>query len=160
MGAVLGGDKLKKELENLTNLKSTELETGFLGGQTYPNGEKVSEVAMKNEYGGIGYLPDGPIHIPPRPFFRATIEQNKDNWSRNILQDLEKNGDFEKTLTKLGKEIKQKLQENIKKWDSPPNSPRTIAYKGFNDPLIHTRLMLNSVNYQVGESGEIETDSE
>jgi hypothetical protein len=41
------------------------------------------------------------------------------------------------------------LQNEIIAWDTPPNSPQTVEAKGFNDPLINTGKMLESVDFKV-----------
>ncbi len=42
------------------------------------------------------------------------------------------------------------LKKAIEDWSTPPNAPSTVAEKGFNDPLIKTETMKNSVEYKIG----------
>lgn len=51
----------------------------------------------------------------------------------------------------MGDGIRGQLQTSIRDWTTPPNSPDTIAKKGFNKPLIDTSHMLNSVDYDYGK---------
>ena len=45
------------------------------------------------------------------------------------------------------------LKQMIAEFSTPANSPMTIAKKGFNNPLVDTGIMLDTVDYDV-EVGE------
>lgn len=55
-----------------------------------------------------------------------------------------------KALQVMGMKIGEQLQESIIDFNDPPNAPSTIATKGGIDaPLLDSRNMLRSVEYQV-----------
>lgn len=102
----------------------------------------VAEVAAANEFGGD--------HRPPRPFMKYTVNSRKRKW-RNILRDIlpQYMDDVKKALEKLGDVCAEDLQDVIRIWTSPPNAPSTVKKKGFNDPLVDSGQMMNSVHWRV-----------
>ena len=102
----------------------------------------VAEVAAANEFGGD--------KRPPRPFMRTTIRLKKRKW-RNILRDIlpQYFTDVKKAFEKLGDFCAEDLEDMIRIWTSPPNAPSTVRQKGFNDPLVDSGQMMNSVHWRV-----------
>lgn len=149
MSAVVGGAAMQSYLAGI--VKKIEdaglLRVGFLENSQYDDGTKVAEVAAKNEYGAIG--------VPMRPFFRTMVKQKKASWSTNVANVLAVNNyDIDKTFNLVGEKIVGQLRDSIQGWTTPPNSPDTIARKGFNKPLIDTAHMLNSSAYDYGVKNE------
>jgi len=90
------------------------------------------------------------ITIPSRPFFRTMIKEHTAEWGPVIGKMMvDTNYDQNKLYKSVGELIKGQLQDSIIKMDFPPNAPSTIRRKGFNNPLIDTGHMLNSVDYEV-----------
>ncbi|STM78061.1 Uncharacterised protein [Escherichia coli] len=52
-------------------------------------------------------------------------------------------------LVCMGEHIKGQLQMSVRDWESPPNAASTARQKGFNNPLIETGHMMDSVDYSV-----------
>lgn len=101
----------------------------------------VASVAAKNEYGGG--------HTPPRPFMRDAVRKNWRKW-RNFVQDrLPVILDGKKTLLELGDIMSDDIRQSIIDFSNPPNAPSTIAIKGFNDPLVDSGQMAESVRMRV-----------
>ncbi|MOA28199.1 hypothetical protein D3C78_1491250 [compost metagenome] len=50
----------------------------------------------------------------------------------------------------LGEEAKEDVKEVVKAWDYPPNGPKKIELKGFNNPLQESDVMLESIEYKIG----------
>lgn len=97
------------------------------------------------------------IVIPPRAFVRKTANQYKSKWMDAFRNDLVKviNGkmSLEQAFNRMGVRAQGDLKQIISDFNEPPNSPMTIAKKGFNNPLVDTGIMLSTVDYQV-EVGE------
>lgn len=102
----------------------------------------VAEVAAANEFGGG--------NRPPRPFMKTTVKLRKKKW-RKIVQDLlpQYMDDVKGLFEKLGEYCVEDLSDMIRIWTRPPNRPSTIAQKGFNDPLVDSGKMMNSVRMRV-----------
>lgn len=154
-----GGSALARHLKEIENRigRGAHVRVGFLESATYPasaEGAKalpVAQVAFWNQY--------GTVRSPARPFFTDMIEKRSPRWGVSLGNILRKNNyDAERSLALMGEGIKGQLVQSIRDWNTPPNAPRTVAIKGFNKPLVHTALMMRSVDYQVmrgdGEAGD------
>lgn len=135
-----GGDKLISKLNDLAKETKT-LKVGFFKNSTYPDGTHVAKNAFWQEY--------GTPKIPPRPFFRTAIAQNKGKWSKGFENVLVKNNyDYDKAFRLLGVKVAYDIRMSIVNWSEPANAPYTVAQKGFNDPLVKTHNMEKSVNWE------------
>ncbi|EES3797454.1 hypothetical protein C9189_25260 [Escherichia coli] len=140
-------DEVEKQFSNI------QLKVGFLEGATYGGVIPVPMVAATNEFGN-------PAHNqPPRPFFRNAIAEHEEEWKEQAALLIERGDDIEEVFSMLGTIIAADIQQSIRSLDSPPLSPVTIARKGFDNPLIDTKNMLDSVSYEVSEI-ESQTDSQ
>lgn len=143
---LMGGDKLKSYMKDMqAQLQRNELEVGFLGDATYPDGTSVAHVASIQEYGD----PSG--GIPARPFFRNVISEEGPKWGGAMASLMRANGnDVNLSLRLLGERIQGQIQDSITTLREPGNAQSTIDKKGFDNPLIDTATMLRSVSYRVG----------
>lgn len=96
-------------------------------------------------------VPEYTITIPSRPFFRTAIAQNKQKWVDMAMKMLQSGQyDADMVLKKIGKQMQEDIQKSIVDWKEPPNAASTIRKKGGRDnPLIDSRQMLNSVDYEI-----------
>ena len=134
-------DEMLKEIKR--QARKQVLTVGFFD-ETYPDGKRIGRIATINEYG----VPEH--NQPPRPFMRYTVIKNRSKWV-DILQDmLPENMDVKRSLEILGDVVSEDVSDMIKAFADPPNRPSTIARKGFNDPLVDTGLMRDSVGWKVG----------
>lgn len=116
-----------------------EFENQYASGKA---GLSVAQVAFWNEF--------GTIRAPARPFFRTMIESKSPRWGIALGAALRKTDyNARNALAIMGEGIVGQLRQSIRDWSSPPNSPRTVAIKGFNKPLIDSAVMLRSADYQV-----------
>ena len=146
---IRGGDKYEAALARIVAKveNGSTVKVGFLDTASYPGGVgkqslKVAQVAFWNEF--------GTRRTPARPFFRSTIQRQGADWGIKLAKAMRYYElDSRKALSALGLHIKDQITEAIATWSSPPNSPRTVAKKGFNKPLIDTGVMQRSVDYKV-----------
>ncbi|MEI7410060.1 hypothetical protein [Pectobacterium aroidearum] len=97
-------------------------------------------------------IPAYTITVPPRPYFRNMIADKSPGWGNQMGKIMvETNYDAKKSLSMMGEVIQSQLKESIISLEDPPNAYSTSAKKGFNDPLIDSGHMLNTVDYEVGE---------
>lgn len=89
------------------------------------------------------------INIPPRPFFRTMIAQNQASWAPQVAALLKQGKTPSEALAIMGELMVGQLRTSIIAMKSPPNAPSTIREKGFDDPLVRTGHLLNSVDYEV-----------
>lgn len=150
MGAFKGGEKFQAALEKIASeLKEPgTLKVGFLAGATAPDGQSIPERAALNEFGHG--------NVPARPFFRNMIAEKSPGWAGGIAQHLKiTNYNVEQTLVRTGKALSGQLSESILDLWSPPLSPKTIAKKGFEKPLIEHGDMINAVAYEVNGGSKV-----
>ena len=133
-------NELKKSDENYIGYdfgKRTQKPRRFGKRKAIP----VADVALFNEYGGG--------HTPPRPFMDKTFRWYHKKWKSNIEKLIYDTMNFKAVLEDLGPAVVHDIQSVIEDFDTPPNAPSTIKAKGFNNPLIDSGQMLNSVRYEV-----------
>ena len=159
MAKIEGGDKLKAYLEKLSKMvnSAASVDVGWPGGDTYPDGTPVAQVAAWNEFGTLRREidPDGgediiSIRTPARPFFRNMVSEKSPKWGSAIGALLKKNEfDAAKALGAAGEAIKGQLEQSIVDFTTPGNAPSTIARKEFDAPLRDTKRMLRSIKFVV-----------
>jgi hypothetical protein len=92
-----------------------------------------------------------PAHgLPPRPFWDDWKEQGIANWG-NLLAAALKQHDYnaKDALEMCGLRMKEELQLGINTFDGEPLKQGTKDAKGFDQPLIDSHNMINSVDYRV-----------
>lgn len=147
MASIKGGHKLKQALAALAAKldQPGTLRVGLLEGSTAPNGDSLPLRAAMNEYGHGT--------TPPRPAVRNMIAAKSGEWPNGIAHQLKAtNFDAKLTLERTGEAIKGQWQEAYLDLWSPPLSPKTIAKKGFDKPLIEHGDMINAVAWEVNTS--------
>lgn len=155
--------------------KTATLKAGFLGGQMYEAideafygneakentkgswNEKigkprrfsarkqmpVAQVALIQEYG------DPSHNIPPRPFMKWTVYKNAKKWKEQIRRLIYDTMSLKATLEDIGPVVAEDIQDMITDWSEPPNAQSTVKQKGFNNPLIDSGQLRDSVRYKV-----------
>jgi hypothetical protein len=103
----------------------------------------VAAVGFKNEFG---------IEVPERPFMRLTVKRTKKEIQKMRQKMMQKiiNGELtlQKALGLLGEYMAGEIRETIINLRTPPNAPRTIEAKGFDNPLVETEQLKNSITYE------------
>ena len=143
-----GGDKLQSYLDELSKKvsKKATLNVGFLDGATYPDGTSVPVVAAIQEFGAPA------SGIPPRPFFRDMIAEERGHWGDDVGAALVgADYDAAHALALMGEEIKGELRKSIADFSRVPLAEATVKAKGFDKQLVDTGHMLNSVDSEVKE---------
>lgn len=153
---VSGGDKathfLKELRLNLTEASSVEI--GFFPEDIHPkNNIPVASVAYMNEKGDpLNTFEGHPAPIPPRPFmYQTTVEHSKE-WGQAFYSGLKAvKYHSAPALDGLGSLIQMQIRNSIFNWTAPMNTRTTEKLKGFNDPLVETGFMADSVKVKVQE---------
>jgi len=126
-----------KELDGVTT------QAGFLGG-TYPNGQSIAQVAVWQEFG----VPSR--KIPPRPFMRPAVTENKQKWSNLMASGaravLKGNETPFSVMDKVGAVAASDIAQAIINVTAPPLSPITIELRDMK------RRGINVTGATVGEA--------
>ena len=127
MATVTGGGLIGRALNRIGNaIGDPQVRVGFLENATYPDGKPVAMVAAIQEFGA----PNARFPIPPRPFFRTMIRNNRDNWPRQMAALLRANNmNGKKALGLMGEEIAGMLRESIIATNQPALSAVTVMLR-------------------------------
>lgn len=132
-------------------LRKPYVDVGVLGGEHKPEesgGEPISNIALAriHEY--------GTPTIPERSFIRSTLFEQKPAIVELIKELKTKiySGKMtvDKALDIIGLQVQTLIRGKINDGDFqwPPLSPKTIAKKGSDKPLIDTGQLLKSITYK------------
>ncbi len=124
----------KIDLSNLTRLKgklgkiaNVNINVGWFEGTQYEDGTPVAGVASIQEFGSASRS------IPPRPFFRPTIDDKKEEWAEKMVTLLDGyiNDDLtsEQAFNVFGSAVVGDVQSKISTISTPKLSPITIALR-------------------------------
>lgn len=141
-----GGKGLEAYLQGIADrlANASEVRVGFLEGSAEADGTSLPMVAAVQEFGSPAQ------GIPPRPFFRTMIADKSPAWGEQLGKMLDRHDyDAAAALRQMGEGISGQLVDSIDATVSPPLSPKTIARKGFEKPLIDSGTMRNTVGYEV-----------
>ena len=143
-------NKVPQILKEISKMKKSYVSVGVHEkAKDYSNGASVQMIARVHEFGST----NTPYPIPERSFLRSTYDENEakiGNDLKNSLWDIT-NGKTtaKKELSKIGFEIREKTKTKIEKLKDPPNAESTAKQKGFDNPLIRTRHLKNSIDFEV-----------
>lgn len=142
-------DKMKKDL---LKASGQEVQVGIVDPVRYGPENENLYVAQVWDWQESG-LPAQ--NIPPRPAIRvgfmAPIKKGSyDNYFIESIQRVaEGKSTFKQEYTKLGTMAKVDLKKAVANWDTPRNAPLTVALKGFDNPLIDTGLLYDSIDFKI-----------
>lgn len=142
--------KLKRLKRELDRCKDAYVEVGIYDkAGEYEDGTSVIMVALWNEFGTES--------IPSRPFLRNAVlgEAAKINaWRVEVIRKIfhgQMTG--RQALEALGFRVRELIRKSIRSDTPPPNAPATLARKRADGvpprTLVHTQLLLRSVEYRV-----------
>lgn len=137
---------LADKLQRIAAQRAVKARVGILEDKTYPDGAGVAEVGYMNEYGTIK---NGKQFIPPRPFFRQAIADNR-KLLPSMAAKLLKTHDAETVMRLLCEHITDALKMSVMTWTTPENAESTQKIKGYDAPLRGPdRLLRNSFSYEI-----------
>ena len=126
MSGMKGGDKLIAHLEGMAKrLKKAEtVSAGFLEGATNNSGQSAAMIAAIQEYGAPAK------GIPPRPFFRNMIKENKDQWGQMLSHFLQVSDmDSANALRLMGEELAGEIKQSMTDITEPELSPVSLLLR-------------------------------
>lgn len=148
-----GWNKLKKELLKGSN---QEVQVGIVEPTNYgPDNDNLS-VAQVWQWQEEG-LPAK--NIPTRPAIRvgfmAPIKKGSYDkiFAESMQRIAEGKSTFKQEYTRIGTQAQADLRKAVADWDSPRNAPLTVELKGFDNPLIDSGLLYDSVDFKVANRG-------
>lgn len=142
-------DRVWQKMERrLRRVQSKSVRVGWWRSY-YPDGVSVAQVAAWNEEGHINGGMFAGTYTPPRPFIRTGFlpkaKVTLQEYAKLFFLHIEGSVKVSDFWNSLSKELEEKMKESILEFKIPGNSPTTVAMKGFDDPLISSGNMYDSV---------------
>jgi len=144
-------DKMHKNWSKPSNY---ELQVGWWGTRN-SEGIPVAQIAKWNEEGHAnGGIFEG-TYTRARPFIRINFANKmrgvkKFGKNMNLIHQVGIGSmSWKKMMEMIATDVEGFMKESILEFKTPPNKLTTISLKGFNDPLIETGLMYDSVKTRV-----------
>lgn len=137
----------------LTRSDARMIDVGWWGSR-HPSGVPTAQVAAWNEEGHMNGGMFAGTRTPPRPFIRVGFyKEIRPLLQTRIVHGVNLIAQGRKTWTtfyrELGNDLVELMKEQILEWEKPPNKPSTVEMKGFNDPLIETGALYDSVKFRI-----------
>lgn len=145
-------DQLRRAIDDIQRKR---VNVGWFETQRYEDGTPVAYVATIQEFGHGS--------IPPRPFMRPTIAEQRAAWRDTLARGSKRvlNGQMEiqQMLLAFGLSAAGDVAQTIKAVTAPPLAPATLKARQSkkktpgvsNKPLVDTGQMLQSVTAQVSD---------
>lgn len=141
----------------IAHIQRAKLQVGWFDTARYEDGTPVAYVATIQEFGSAAQ------RIPPRPFMRPTIEQQRNAWRESIAAGMRTVLEGKRTalevLGRVGMLAAGNVGETIASITTPPLKQSTLDARQrkkvtpgvSTKPLVDTGLMIQSVDYKVSE---------
>ena len=163
-----GGFGLKHLQQRIEEINLLKVEVGWFASAQHPTEDggtiPTATIAAKNEFG------DPEEGIPPRPFMRPALADNRALWREQIRQGtkgiIQGTESDESVMEKIGLSVSGHIRANIAQVQDPPLKPATIAARlairadkntrgKLDKPLVFEGILLNSVTYIVKDGEEV-----
>lgn len=148
-----GWEKIKKELLKGSSL---EVQVGIVEPTNYgPDNDNLS-VAQVWQWQEEGVPAQ---NIPTRPAIRVGFMTpiKKGSYDKMFAESMQRiasgNSTFKQEYTRIGVQAKVDLKKAVADWDTPRNAPYTVELKGFDNPLIDSGLLYESIDFKVDKKG-------
>lgn len=153
----------EKDLANFTKLAEQlqgTLSIGINPNKKYYKGRKkpvrVASAFIWNEFG----TKDG--RVPERPVLRNWWRTYNESYTKSIQTSAGmflsptsgETRSWMAIITRLGNKMVANIKTSLAAWRRPKNADYTIRAKGFDNPFIWTRTLLNSWQWRWTPSGE------
>lgn len=152
-----------KAIEDLKKIDEVA-QVGWFENDKYPDGTQVAYVALIQEEGAS----NGKIVIPPRPFFKPTLRDNKTKYLNKLKLGVKKilkgESNIREILKDVGEIVSGDIKKAITKITSPPLAEATLARRAQKrkikveqlsatgrKPLRDTAVLLGSLTNRIGK---------
>lgn len=119
--------KLTEITNNLQEFDGQVAKVGWFPSAQYEDGTPVAQVAMIQEFGAPA------VRIPPRPFFRPTIDEKRGEWVDSVAKGARAVAagrmSASQVLEAVGQKAAGDVRYTISRVDSPALSPVTLLLR-------------------------------
>ena len=135
-------------MQDNSQLEPLEIESGAFEDIPHYSGMSTAALYEILLYGTKGG------RIPPRDvlaFMNAFMESNVDTLARMYIENI--SGGSDTVGHAVGSYINSQHQKYIYGFASPHNAPSTVKQKGFDDPLVDSGALAESIFYSINGNG-------
>jgi len=133
------GDKRPADFQNLFFMLGKNADQAYLAMPDANSGFKIMFILRKS------------VVIPPRPFLRYSFNHHLDRWTelgadlvfKCMIGEIEPKDVY----SVLGEAMVKDIKQTITDFSTPSNAPLTAKNKGFNDPLIDSGELRDSITW-------------
>jgi hypothetical protein len=139
-----GLNAIRAELKKLATLRLAVGVVGAPANYQVSKNATLADIATFNEY--------GTKTIPARSFMRSAFDENVAGYQSffvKVIPTIGRGNTGKKALSLLGLKMVSDIQRKIVAIRTPANSEATIARKGFDNPLIHTGRLRQSITFEI-----------
>jgi len=146
----------KRMKKDLLKAAAQEVQVGIVEPTNYGSDNDNLSVAQVWQWQEEG-LPAQ--NIPTRPAIRvgfmAPIKKGSYDklFAESMQRIAEGKSTFKQEYTKIGAKAQADLKKAVADWHTPRNAPLTVELKGFDNPLIDSGLLYDSIDFKVEQRG-------
>lgn len=150
-----GWDKLKKSFLNADNYN---LNLGWFEENKYGPSNDNLQMAQVAQWNNEGHRNDNGSITPARPFMSVGLKgafsagANKDDF-KDMVQAVLTGKSVLTAMKRSSNSFERTLRKVMLDWDTPPNAPKTVELKGFDDPLVNSSELIANVTAKVEKRG-------
>lgn len=135
-------------LKNIAGMNNTQVAVGIVGEAAQrPSSDgrmTMGDVATINEYG----TRDG--HIPPRHFVRSALHTPLAmSLAAGVARAAITSSNVAMAYDRAGRQLAEKMKQNVERGDFITNAPETVKKKGFNHPLVDNRGLVDAIGHEL-----------
>lgn len=125
MGAKFNNKGCQSLKQRLKLMAQRKLQVGWFNGVSYTDSTSVKSVALQNEFGNLSK------HIPPRPFLRPAVANNRTEWvsvlNEMLFEELKGKNALGSSLSVLGETVKADIKISIESVTTPVIADSTLV---------------------------------
>lgn len=150
-------DKAWRQMKRNLRAKKTQINIGWFEGQNYGpdnNNLPMAQVAQWVEEGHRGGWGSTPARPAIRTLFIPTLAESGEltKFAIPLIHEVAMGRmSWKKLHEKIAPKILYRFKLALEVYNVKPNSPTTIALKGFNDPWVQTGALISNARFKVDD---------
>lgn len=150
-------DKVWRQMKRNLRAKKSQINVGWFEGQNYGpdnNNLPMAQVAQWVEEGHRGGWGPTPARPAIRTLFIPTLAESGEltKFAIPLIHEVAMGRmTWKKLHEKIAPKILYRFKLALEVYSVKPNSPTTIALKGFNDPWVETGTLISNARFKVDD---------
>lgn len=150
-------DRVWRQMKRNLRAKKSQINIGWFEGQNYGpdnNNLPMAQVAQWVEEGHRGGWRPTPARPAIRTLFIPTLAESGEltKFAIPLIHEVAMGRmSWKKLHEKIAPKILYRFKLALEVYNVKPNSPATIAFKGFNDPWVETGTLIANARFKVDD---------